>query len=105
MCCVLITVRVCVTIYVTSRQLFYGAVFGLQAEDSLLDFHQLTPQGVLLSQDAGDHCLGLISGQVCLEAKVYFYKDSTVNRHSLYTIHAKQGVLCRNKTTMTTIIA
>lgn len=37
------TVRVCVTIYITSRQLFYGAVFGLQAEDSLLDFHQLTP--------------------------------------------------------------
>ena len=88
------TLCVCVRIYITTRQLFYGAVFGLQAEDSLLDLHQLTPQGVLLSQDAGDHGLGLISGQVCLEAKVCFYKETTVHSHSLCTIHTIHKAFC-----------
>lgn len=54
----------------TALPLFPGAAIGLQTEDPLLELHQLTPQGVLLSEDAGDHSLGLISGQVRLKARV-----------------------------------
>lgn len=65
----------CVRNYITTLPLSSGAAFGLQAEDLLLELHQLTPQGVLLSQHAGDHGLGLISGQVCLGTgivQIYF---------------------------------
>lgn len=58
--CVLI--GACVRNYITTLPLFPVAAFCLQAEDLLLELHQLTPQGVLLSQDAGDHGLGFISG-------------------------------------------
>lgn len=59
---------VCVRNYIRALALLSGAAFGLRAEDPLLELHQLAPQGVLLSQDAGNHGLGLISGQVRLEA-------------------------------------
>lgn len=48
--------------YITTLPAFPGSGFSLQAEESLLQLHQLTPQGVFLSQDSGDHGLGFISG-------------------------------------------
>lgn len=62
-----VLIRTCGGYYI--RTLLPGAAFGLQAEDLLLDLHQLTPQGVLLCQDAGDHGLGFISGQVRLKGR------------------------------------
>lgn len=80
----------CVRNYIRALLVFSGAVFGLQTEDPLLELHQLTPQSVLLSQDAGDHGLGLVSGQVRLEAhfRLYlFHTESTVHRQTLFFIH------------------
>lgn len=57
----------CASIYIGSLSPLLQRAADLQAEDLLLDLHQLTPQSVFLSQDAGNHGLGLISGQVCLE--------------------------------------
>lgn len=54
--------------YITTLLLLSVAAIGLQAEDLLLELHKLTPQGVLLSQGVGDHGLGLVSGQVRLQA-------------------------------------
>ena len=39
------------------------------SEAPLLELHQLAPQGVLLSQDASNHGLGLVSGLVRLETR------------------------------------
>lgn len=64
---VVVLIRACGGNYIRTLPLFPGAAFGLRAEDLLLDLHQLTPQGVLLRQDAGDHGLGFISGQVRLK--------------------------------------
>lgn len=55
--------------YITTLPAFPGSGFILQAEESLLQLHQLTPQGVFLSQDSGDHGLGFISGQVRLKGR------------------------------------
>lgn len=73
-CVVFMCVLICARVrnYITTLPLFSGAAFGLEAEDSLLELHQLTPQSVLLSQEAGDHGLGLVSGQVRLKAREAF---------------------------------
>lgn len=61
----------CVLIYIRTLPLFPGSGGGirLQAAESLLQLHQLTPQGVFLSQDSGDHGLGFISGEVRLNGQ------------------------------------
>lgn len=53
--------------------MFAGAALGLHAADLLLELDQLRAQGVLLSQDTGNHGLGLVSGQVRLEARRLFW--------------------------------
>lgn len=52
---------------VCSYRLRLGASSALQAEEPLLELHQLGPQGVLLGQDARYHRLGFVSGQVRLK--------------------------------------
>lgn len=66
--------------YIRALSLLLERSLGLQAEDLLLELHQLTPQGVFLSQDAGNHGLGLISGQVRLEA----WEESTITQIHTY---------------------
>lgn len=48
---------------------FRGAALGVKAENLFLELHQLAPQGVLFSQDAGDHGLGFIPGLIRLEVQ------------------------------------
>lgn len=88
-CVVFMCVLICagVTNYITTLPLLSGAASGLQAEDSLLEFHQLTPQGVLLSQDVGDHGLGLVSGQVRLEARELFIFTSHLTHFTENQLH------------------
>lgn len=58
--------------YIRALLLDSTTSLGLKGEDGLLELHQLAPQGVLLSQDAGDYSLGLVSGQVSLQAWMEF---------------------------------
>lgn len=52
--------------YITARPWLSGGSVGLQAEESLLQLNQLTPQRVFLRQHSGDHGLGFVSGEVRL---------------------------------------
>lgn len=60
---------------------FVRCVSDLEAEEALLQLHQLTPQGVLLCQDSGDHGLGLVSGQVRLETRTSHVILTQPNTH------------------------
>lgn len=59
----------CIKIYISALSALPGVVHGFQAEEFLLELHQLRPEDVLLGQDACDHGLGLVSGQICLGAQ------------------------------------
>ena len=112
MCSVYVYTDMCllyVKPYITTLLLLRVTVFGLQAEDLLLELHQLTPQGVLLSQGAGDHGLGLISGQIRLQVPelLRFDTEQTAHRHSLFLIHVGKHyhASCRNHSVMVTTVA
>lgn len=64
-----VNVVICVLkTYIRFLQAGSGAALCLKREDGVLQLHQLTPQCVLLSQDAGDHGLGIVSGLEGLHA-------------------------------------
>lgn len=88
-------VCVCVWNYTTALLLIPRAAFGLQAEELFLEFHQLRPQGVLLSQDMGDHGLSFISWYICLKRQhinfwtpSLLFTEQRVHKHVLFMSHA-----------------